>query len=179
MNQQLFSRNTIAQIKSEVKAMVELILLFSYSTGEITIELGCITMYNRNLIWYENGCLILPSVHDFYYEHNWHWCCYTHERTNETNGTVEWFDTVEKPRLWKTSRSFCGKLQDYAKNVRTWRTFDQWVLLRFRIKWRQHRRGVGSNFFVLKMNALSPCSNFVLTEPHGTIDLTVTDLQAR
>ena len=110
---------------------------------------------------------------------NWWQRRRTINRSNKTDGAVEWFDAVRNPQLWKTSRSFCGKLQDYAKNVRTWRTFDRLILLRFRIKWRHHRRGAGSNFFLLKMNTLSPCSNLVLAEPQRTIDLTVTDLAAR
>ena len=72
---------------------------------------------------------------------------------------------------WKMSRTFCGKLQDYPKNLRTWRTFDPWVLVNFRSKWRHHRRG-SLNFFALKFNIIGPCSNLVLTERERHIDLT-------
>lgn len=92
---------------------------------------------------------------------------------------------------WQVARTFCGKIQDYAKNLRTWRTFDPWVLIRFRSNQRgrhhvlhssnnnNNNNGVvSSSFFALKFNVLGPCLNLLLTERSKTIELSDSDLAA-
>lgn len=111
---------------------------------------------------------------------NWH----PHQMTDVENNNSwyhpSWSILVELER-WHVARTFCGKIQDYAKNVRTWRTFDPWVLIRFRNnqRGRHHlhaNNGASSSFFALKFNVLGPCFNLLLTERAKTIVLSDSDL---
>lgn len=91
-----------------------------------------------------------------------------------------WSTSVEVHR-WQVARTFCGKIQDYAKNLRTWRTFDPWVLIRFRSSQRVRHHlhtsnGASSSFFAIKFNIVGPCSNVLLTEKSKTIELSYSDL---
>lgn len=106
-----------------------------------------------------------------------------HEMTNKGSANnrypSRWFSLVEVNR-WQQARSFCGKIQDYAKNLRTWRTFDPWVLIHFRgnQRTRHHTHASGSvtgGFFALKFNVLGPCLNLLFTERSKTIELSDSD----
>ena len=86
-----------------------------------------------------------------------------------------------KVHRWQVARNFCGKIQDYAKNLRTWHTFGPWVLIHFRSIQRTrhhlHSNNGGSNsFFALRFNIVGPCSNLLLTERSKTIELSDLDL---
>lgn len=93
-----------------------------------------------------------------------------------------WSNLAEVHR-WQVARTFCGKIQDYSKNLRTWQTFQPWVLIRYTSNQRNrhHIRGstaASNNFFVFKFNILGPCLNVLLTEPSKTIELSDSDLVA-
>lgn len=93
-----------------------------------------------------------------------------------------WSNLAEVHR-WQVARTFCGKIQDYSKNLRTWQTFQPWVLIRYTSNQRNrhHIRGstaASSSFFVFKFNILGPCLNVLLTEPSKTIELSDSDLVA-
>lgn len=84
---------------------------------------------------------------------------------------------------WQVIRTFCGKIQDYSKNVRTWQTFQPWVLIRYSSRQRNRHHIQGSNgasnsFFVFKFNIIGPCLNVLLTERSKTIELSDSDLAA-
>ncbi|XP_059350348.1 uncharacterized protein LOC130692880 isoform X2 [Daphnia carinata] len=93
-----------------------------------------------------------------------------------------WSNLAEVHR-WQVARTFCGKIQDYSKSLRTWQTFQPWVLIRYTSNQRNRHHIRGSNgasnsFFVFKFNILEPCLNVLLTEPSKTIELSDSDLVA-
>lgn len=86
---------------------------------------------------------------------------------------------------WQVVRTFCGKIQDYSKSLRTWHTFEpsDWVLIRYRSSQRVHHHihssnGISNSFFVFKLNILGPCLNVLLTERSKTIEFSESDLSA-
>ncbi len=84
---------------------------------------------------------------------------------------------------WQVVRTFCGKIQDYSKSLRTWHTFEPWVLIRYRSSQRAHHHihssnGISNSFVVFKFNILGPCFNVLLTERSKTIELSESDLSA-
>lgn len=84
-----------------------------------------------------------------------------------------WSALVE-PSQWLVARNFCGKIQDYSRNTRIWRTSDPWVRIYFRAgqrtRYSQEHTG-GNGFFAFKFNMRVPCSNLLLTERSKTMDL--------
>lgn len=90
-----------------------------------------------------------------------------------------WFTEIDSHQ-WSIARTYCGKIQDYAKNLRTWRTAYHWVLVRFRtsLRTRHHLSQVNNHFFAFKVNVFGPCSNLLLTELSKTIELSRAELLA-
>lgn len=93
-----------------------------------------------------------------------------------------WSNLVENHH-WQVVRTFCGKIQDYSKSLRTWFTFEPWVLIRYRSSQRGHHHthsnnGINNSFFVFKFNVLGPCFNVLLTERSKTIELSELDFSA-
>jgi hypothetical protein len=84
---------------------------------------------------------------------------------------------------WQVVRTFCGKIQDYSKSLRTWHTFEPWVLIRYRSSQRAHHHilssnGISNSFVLFKFNILGPCLNVLLTERSKTIEFSESDLSA-
>lgn len=93
-----------------------------------------------------------------------------------------WSNLVENHH-WQVVRTFCGKIQDYSKSLRTWHTFEPWVMIRYRSSQRGHHHthsnnGISNSFFVFKFNVLGPCFNVLLTERSKTIELSELDFSA-
>ena len=86
-----------------------------------------------------------------------------------------WFNNAammgDSDPSWSIGRTFCGKIQDYGKNQRTWRTFHPWLLIRYRQQHLDNRH----QFFALKINLYGPCSNPLLTDRRQTIEISTAD----
>lgn len=117
--------------------------------------------------------LFRPHSHECYDENQLQWASTTN---NWNEPTWSFLEDTDK---WSIARNFCGKVQDYAKNYRMWRTFDPWVMIRYRnVQRSRHSQQIvgAASFFSLKFNVLGPCSNLFLTEHSKIIQLSDWDL---
>ena len=94
----------------------------------------------------------------------------------------DWSVLVDSDK-WLVARNFCGKIQDYSKTNRIWRTFDPWVMIRFRSSGGRNRHSqqqIGTNgFFSFKFHHLLPCSNLLLTDHSKTMEFFYWELDPR
>ena len=87
--------------------------------------------------------------------------------------SASWYRTLDDEPSLNVARNYCGKVQDYSKEERWWKSSS--VSLAFiRLRSRGHHQG--SNFFSLKYNVLGPCSGGLFTQRQGQMELTEEDL---
>lgn len=108
------------------------------------------------------------------------WASLSSESFLNSSATQGW--TILSHADWKVSRSFCGKLQEQPKNMRTWRSSDPFVMIRTPIV-TQHWQGPYSDqkqqsfiSFAVKFHVMGPCSNPLYTDHSMDIKLLGSDL---
>ena len=128
-----------------------------------------------------------PQVRDCHTDSQLQWMSSTTWETSFENQTVHgqtFHQSANQNVSWstladynqqsrKTERSFCGKLQDYTKSYRTWRTTDPFIVIRYRNGDRNQSMitsGMGNSFFAFKFNVVGPCSNQLFTDDSKTIE---------
>lgn len=106
------------------------------------------------------------------------------EKLSTSEKAIYLYKNLSWLRSPKLERVFCGKLQDYAKSSRTWRTSGPLIIIRYRNAFADRNSNsvtnpsgsIGSSFFAFKFNVMGPCSNFLFTDDSKTIEFSSSDL---